>query len=381
MKFNVFQYLGIFLSINLLFSCQNSSNQASLSQESKGENSQTTSIAKSSLPDTKTDTNTLTNILTKSNFINQMNQWNGKALFIKVNDQKKPNQFTYYYYNSIYQDTNNNQIQDSQDQGFFNPASTVKVGLSALVLEKLNQKKLGRETEYRITGTSQWYSISEDIKKALVISDNEATNRLILFLGFDYLNQQMRQKGISSFTVNRLMLNKGTRVNSPGLELRFKGKIIKQPVQNVSQKFACFEVEEKLGNCANATDLAEILIRLVQPDVYPAKQRFNIQDKDRIWLQQIMSQTPKKSGFDYPNTYCRFLDPLGQKIASKKGKLLNKCGIGLFSHTFVDSSFLETDQGDKFYIVFVLNPPQNISQSQSVDWMNQVTEMILPQLK
>lgn len=304
-------------------------------------------------------------VLEQGNFLEQMKIWDGKALFIKVNVARKFNQFDYYY-KTIYQDTNKNQIQDSNDRVLFNPASTVKVEIYLLVLEQINQSKLPKETEYRTLESSRWYSINEDIKKSLIISDNEAANRLILFLGFQNLNLRMRAKGLNSFSVNRLMLNRGTLVDSPGFELRFQERITQAP-QSVSQNFSCFEVGDKLGNCASATDLAEILIRLVQPEVYLPEEQFNLREEDRLWLQEVMSQTPKKAGFNNEDTFCRFLHPLSQKIANKTGKLLSKCGVGLFSHTFVDTSFLKTDRGQKYYIVFAVNPPQNVSKNQAIN--------------
>lgn len=319
-------------------------------------------------------------ILERGSFIEQMKSWNGKALFVKVDEAQTPTQFDYYYYQAIYQDTNGNKIQDSNDRGFFNPASTVKVGISALVLEQLNQMKLPKETEYRILGSSRWYSTNEDIKKVLIISDNEAANRLILFLGFQNLNLRMRAKGLNSFSINRLMLNQGTLIDSPAFELRFQKTITQFDQQTISQNFSCWEVGKKLGNCASATDLVEILIRLVQPDVYSSEEQFNLREEDRLWLQEVMSYIPKKAGFNYEDTFCRFLHPLSQKIAYKTGKLLSKCGVGLFSHTFVDTSFLKTDEGQKYYIVFAVNPPQNVSKNQAINWMNTVSQFILNEL-
>lgn len=337
------------------------------------------SISKSSKRQVREDLIKVEKILEQGNFLEQMKTWNGKVLFIKVNVARKYNQFNYYHYQTNYQDTNKNQTQDSNDRGFFNPASTVKVGISMLVLEQLNRRKLPKETEYRTLGSSRWYSISEDIKKSLIISDNEAANRLILFLGFQNLNLRMRAKGLNSFSVNRLMLNRGTLIDSPGFELRFQERITQSP-QSVSQNFSCFEVGDKLGNCASATDLAEILIRLVQPEVYLPEEQFNLREEDRLWLQEVMSQTPKKAGFNNEDTFCRFLHPLSQKIANKTGKLLSKCGVGLFSHTFVDTSFLKTDRGQKYYIVFAVNPPQNVSKNQAINWMNTVSQFILNEL-
>ncbi len=319
-------------------------------------------------------------ILEQGKFSEQMENWQGKALFIKVNEPQNSPQFNYYYHQAIYQDTNGNKIQDSDDAGFFNPASTVKVGISALVLEQLKQMNLPKETEYRISGNSTWYSIGEDIKQALVLSSNEATNRLILFLGFENLNLRMQAKGLEHFAVNRLMLNQGTLIDSPAFEVRFRDKVTQSPPQSVSQDFSCYEIGEKLGNCASATDLAEVLMRIVQPEIFSPKQRFDLTQEDRLWLQEIMSQTPQQLGFSYEDTFCRFLEPLSQEFANQKGKLISKCGIGLFTHTFLDTSFLETDQGQKYYLVFAVIPPQNVSKNQAISWLNTVSQFILAEL-
>lgn len=323
------------------------------------------------------DLTTLKEILEQGEFIDTTKSWNVKALFVKVDDS---NRQYYYYYNSIYQDTNRNQIQDSQDEGFFNPASTVKVGIAALVLEELKEMNLPKETKYRIVGSSQWYSFAGDIKKVLVISDNQAANRLILFLGFENLNFRMRAKGLKYFSVNRLMLDRGTLAESPAFELRFNSTTTQSPPQTVSQDFSCFEVREKLGNCATATDLIEILMRLVNPDVYSPQEKFNLRESDRFWLQEIMSQTPKEAGFNYEDTFCRFLHPLSKNIANTTGRLLSKCGVGLFSHSFIDTSFLETNQGQKYYIFWAVNPPNNVSKNQAIDWMNKASAAILTKL-
>ncbi len=377
------KYLALLLLVSFLGGCSQTSPQTSKQQSevvtSSTRNNQVE--AKFSERKVKSNLTKLGVILEQGNFSEQMKNWNGKALFIKVNESQTPPQFDYYYHQAIYQDTNENQIQDSEDAGFFNPASTVKVGISALVLEQLKQMNLPKEAEYRISGTSSWYSISEDIKQALVVSSNEATNRLIMFLGFENLNSRMRVKGLNNFSVNRLMLNQGTLIDSPAFELRFQAKITTSPQQNVSQDFSCFEIGEKLGNCVSATDLAEVLMRLVQPDVFSPEEQFDLREEDWLWLQEIMSQTPQQAGFSNEDTFCRFLEPLSQKVANQIGKLFSKCGIGLFSHTFLDTSFLETDEGEKYYIVFAVTPPQNVSKDEAISWLNTVSQFILTELK
>jgi beta-lactamase class A len=329
---------------------------------------------------TKQDTTTISNILRESSFLEQMTAWRGKVLFVKFDPSQPKYKFRSYYHNAFYQDSNNNNIQDQSDQGFFNPGSTVKVGIAALALEKLNQSSLNRESEYRLVRTSIWYRIDEDIRRALIISDNDATNRLILWLGFDRINQNFKDKGLEHFAVNRLMLNQGTLVASPSFEIRFNNKVINQLSQPVSVQSTCHEVASQTGNCATASDLVGILTRVVQPEYFTVKENFYLRQSDRTWLQKVMTHTPRQEGFEYADDYCRFLIGLEQKVANKSGKMLSKCGVALFSNTYVDSSFIETDSGDKYYIVFSVTPPKATSEKEIFQWMNKVAIFILPRL-
>ncbi|PZD70809.1 hypothetical protein C1752_08951 [Acaryochloris thomasi RCC1774] len=326
------------------------------------------------------DTKTLRDILEQDDLLAQMQAWNGKALFIKVDDAQDPPRFQSFSFRAQYEDTNQNQKQDIEDEGFFNPASTVKVAISALVLELLKQKKIGKAAEYRVAGTSPWFSIEDDLERMLVISDNDAANRLILLLGFESLNETMRAKGLEQYAVTRLMLDQGTLIDSPAMEIRYQGRLSQIPKQTVTDQFDCYEVGEKSGNCASAHDLAGILMRLVFPQAFPPEQRFDLRLEDREWMQQVMSKTPQESGLSFENTFCRFLDPLGKKLASQSGRLLSKCGIGLFSHTFSDTSFLKTDQGQKYFIVFSVTPPRSINKTEIIHWLNQTSQSIVMQL-
>jgi len=326
------------------------------------------------------DTITLDRVLQEGDFLERMNSWNGKALFVKLNLIKSSPEFRYYSYNALYKDVNGNKIQDESDQGFFNPASTVKVSVAALVLERLNKIGFTREAEYRASESSNWFRIDEDIRHSLLISDNNATNRLILWLGFDQINNDLENKGLPHLVIGRLMLNQGTLVKSPPFEIRQEDKLIRQPSKSVSVRVSCYETVSQIGNCATASDLVGVLIRIVQPEYLPANKNFNLNQSDREWLQVLISHTPREEGFDYPDDYCRFLIEVEHKIASQSGRMLSKCGVALFSNTYVDSSFIETDSGQKYYIVFSVTPPKGIPEKEIIQWINTTTNFVLSQL-
>ena len=376
--------LLLFIAINQTHKHYSSSNNLS-SQISKdeileAENIQAQEKTVDTLYRTVQDSSTLNRVLREGGFLERMNSWNGKVLFVKFNSVKPSPEFRYYSYNSLYEDINRNGIQDKSDQGFFNPASTVKVSIAALALEKINKIGLTREAEYRMVDSSDWFRIDDDIRRSLVISDNDATNRLVLWLGFDHINHTLETKGLTHLVIDRLMMNQGTLIKSPPFEMRLENRLISQSSKPVSVRATCYETASQIGNCATASDLVGVLLRIIQPEYLPAEKNFNLKQDDRKWLQEVMSHTPREEDFDYPDSYCRFLTHVEHEISGKSGRMLSKCGVALFSNTYVDSSFIETDSGQKYYIVFSVTPPQGIPEEKIIKWMNTATNFALLKL-
>lgn len=101
---------------------------------------------------------------------------------------------------------------------YFFPASTVKLPLSLLSLEKINNlniKGLTKETPLKIDSASRKQiavstdtsavnslpSIGQYIKKILLVSDNDGYNRLYEFLGQQYINETLKQKGFNDVRI------------------------------------------------------------------------------------------------------------------------------------------------------------------------------------
>ena len=336
-----------------------------------------TSQHRSERVQTQHDSTTVQDILKRSDLLEKMESWNGKALFVKVDETLSPPQLRYYYYNSLYQDANQNGVQDPGDIGFFNPASTVKVSLASLVLETLAELAVTRQAEYRVAGSNRWYRFEEDIRRTLVISDNEATNRLILWLGFDNINHRLAQKDLPQLTINRLMLDEGTLIPSPAFEMRFEGEITQRNAAPVSISPSCYETQEKVGNCATASDLLLGLMQIVHPEYFSSDGTGSLSEEDRAWLLSTMSRTPREEGFDYADDYCRFLTATENQIAATNGKMLSKCGVALFTNTYTDLSYIETDTGEEYYLLLSLSPPRRTREAQIFQYMNQVAETVL----
>jgi hypothetical protein len=116
---------------------------------------------------------------------------------------------------------------------YFYPASTVKMALSFMALEKVNQLQktypdLKRNTPYSMDSTralqQAWRkdtsasnglpSLEQDIKQVFLVSDNFAYNHLFDFLGRDYINATFEQKG---YAHSRVM----HRFSIPGIDNRY----------------------------------------------------------------------------------------------------------------------------------------------------------------
>jgi hypothetical protein len=336
----------------------------------------------SAVPTKVINSTKLEEILAQGNFLAQMNAWDGKALFVKVDEQKVPIELRYYSFDAIYSDSNQNEFQDEGDAGFFNPASTVKTAIAQLVLERLNELGVSRKSEFKPTQANVWHSVEEDIRKMVILSDNDSTNRLILLLGFDRLNNGMRKKGFRRFSVDRLMLDKGTLVPSPAHQVRNSGRILNLPAQSVSSRPPCFETPGKLGNCAIASELVGVLMRIVRPDFFTQSENFQMRTEDRLWLQETMSKTPAEAGYaDREASACRFLEFERKSIlGGTKGRLMSKCGVALLSRTYIDSSFIERADGRKYFVTFAVKPISGESKETATRWLARASAFVLPRL-
>ena len=116
---------------------------------------------------------------------------------------------------------------------YFYPASMVKMPLALLALEKINrlQKEyplLSKDAPYRLDSLRPWQqtytedpgapggkpTIAHDIRQIFVVSDNLAYNHLFEFLGREYINTSLREKGYSHTGIVH-------RFNYPGRDNRY----------------------------------------------------------------------------------------------------------------------------------------------------------------
>lgn len=222
---------------------------------------------------------------------------------------------------------------------YFYPASTVKLPLALLALEKLNNlnvkgvnkftpmhilKSQPWQTEavYDSTSRSGYPSIAHYIKKIFLVSDNDAYNRLYQFVGQQTIHRSLREKGYRSIRIPRQFLGLTTDQNRYTNEVRFldsKGnaKYIQPAAYNTDSIY--FAKVVKIGNGyydhkdslihkpfdfsktnnIPLEDLQQILQSVLFPSSVSFKKRFNLSKDDEKFLLQYLSQFPAET--NYPN--------------------------------------------------------------------------------
>lgn len=246
---------------------------------------------------------------------------------------------------------------------YFYPASTIKFPASLLALQKLNELNRPGLTKYTPMITEQGYkggravyndptsaggkpSVAHYIKKILMVSDNDANNRLYEFLGQQYINDELHKKGYEDVQIlHRLDIALPTDENRYTNPVKFLGSsneiVYEQPL--VYNTTSYITRNDSLGkgfyrrdslvnepmdfsykNRISLEDLHTILISFVFPAKVRAHQRFTLTAEDRKFIFKYMSQLPTESTFPpyssdtaaYWPAYCKFL-----LFGAEKGEL------------------------------------------------------------
>lgn len=236
---------------------------------------------------------------------------------------------------------------------YFYPASTVKLPGALVALEKLNALDidgLNKYTPLKIdsaysgqsavvqdtSSENQLPSIAHYIKKILLVSDNDAYNRLYEFVGQQQLNQSLHRKGFTDVRlVHRLSIFLSPDENAHTNPFTFyEGDRIlyQQPPQYTPSpvparfKTALLGKAHYLGdslvngpmdfsqkNYISIENLQGILKTVLFPEAVPAQQQFNLTPDDYAFLYKYMSMLPRESDYprydttEYPDSYVKFL--------------------------------------------------------------------------
>lgn len=255
---------------------------------------------------------------------------------------------------------------------YFNPASTVKMPLAFLALEKINSLRRNDVNKYtpiqfdssyqgqRVayedsTSASGFPSIAHYIKKAFLISDNDAYNRMYQFVGQQTINRSLKQKGYQHSVITRQFLGFTEDQNRHTNQVRFirndGSTIYQQPAVYNTDTFD-FSRSIKIGkahlngrdslvhepfdftrhNNVSLEDYQQMLQSVMVPSSVAAKQRFNLTSSDRQFLLQYLSQYPSETNYPkydtakYYDSYVKFFFRDSTHKMPKHVRVFNKVG-------------------------------------------------------
>jgi hypothetical protein len=281
-------------------------------------------------------------------------------------------------YTQIDRDTNNKprfktytyRVDPSE---YFYPASTVKLPTAALALEKLNRLNLpgldrdstmltGAATDFQTevlidkTSSTGLPSVAQYVKRILLVSDNDAFNRLYEFVGPKEINESLKKKSFfDTRIVHRLEVPLDREKNQWTNPVQFKnGDVLVYEQADVrNQKKFYPNKPERLGiaeivngerlerpkdfsekNSYPLLDQHGVLKNLMFPDSVSARKRFDLSESDYQLIYRYMSMYPEESHIQaykdpekYPQGYVKFLMYGGdEKMIPSHIRIFNKVG-------------------------------------------------------
>ncbi|MBA4198070.1 MAG: hypothetical protein C0459_11005 [Chitinophaga sp.] len=295
-----------------------------------------------------------------ANILSNKDSLNVQVIYTQINRSKK-NQpsFTDYTFN-----INKN--------NYFYPASTVKLPIALLALEKLNDLNMAGVNKYTTmitdsnadrqsavlthpTAQDSRPTVAHYIKQILLVSDNDAFNRLYEFLGQEYIEKKMKEKGYDDALIrHRLQIFLTPEQNARTNAVSFydtSGKLLyQQPAQYNKNAVKTLNVKLGKGYMKNGSlvnepfdfslknrlylqDLKNVLQSALFPESVAANQRFNLTDDDRAFVKHWMSAYPSESNYpyynknDYWDAYCKFLLYGSEKNSVEPSvRIFNKVG-------------------------------------------------------
>lgn len=283
---------------------------------------------------------------------------------------------------------------------YFYPASTIKLPMVLLALEKINRLGIPGLTEHSImlhdsayrgqwpahadtTSANGLPSIDHYAKKILVVSDNDASNRLYEFVGQQAVHESLNGRGYTSRLLHRLerpltpdenrhteavrfldargneIYKQSMLVNPDSIEplMRAKkgrgfmrnGQVVHQPLDFTYKNYYPLAVQQRL------------LRALIFPSSVPEASRFRLSDHQRQKVLQYMSQLPDETAFPpyYRDTtlydaYCKFL-MYGEERAPIPAniRIFNKVGDA-YGYLIDNAYIVDFDQGVEFLLSAVI---------------------------
>ena len=329
------------------------------------------------------------------NILEDQQQYEVQIIYTQINrDQHNHPSFKTYRY-------------QVNPQKYFYPASTVKMPIAFLALEKLNQLniigldkssvmktdvgRLPQTIAHRDSSAANLFpSIEQYIKKIFLVSDNDAYNRLFEFLNVAYLNNRLEQKGYTNAHIIHRLGPSGASFNLEDNRytnpirffhedqlVYFQGESYSE-VPTVKKVKDLFKGKGHYNNKGEKVDLPfdfsfknyialehlhDILKSVIFPEAVHPHKRFELSEEDYAFLYEYMSAKPKESEYpkyeDKPDGYVKFLMYGGEeKNIPDHIRIFNKVG---YAYGFLSdvAYIVDFENNVEFFLSAVIHVNEN----------------------
>jgi len=265
----------------------------------------------------------------------------------------------------------NYKLNVNPDQ-YFNPASMVKMPLAFLSLEKLKEMNVKGVDKYTSMQFDSNYirqvamhvdssaenkkpSIAHFIKRAFLISENDPYNRMYQFVGQGPINKKLNEKGYLHTRITRQFMGYTEDQNRHTNAIHFldeKGKKLLDLAPQYNTDSFNFGKPVYIGNAhwnskdelveapfdftkhnnVALEDFQKMLQAVIFPSSVPLKNRFNISEKDRLFLLQFLSQYPSETNYpkydttEFYDSYVKFFFKDSTHLMLPNIRVFNKVG-------------------------------------------------------
>ncbi len=260
------------------------------------------------------------------------------------------------------------------EKNYFYPASTVKFPIAVLALEKLNTvDTLKMQTRFYVEGDSVETTFATAVSEIFAVSDNDANNRLVEFLGQDAINKSLKSKGIKPVRIaHRLGYHSNDLATKPLIIYlndsttgTYEGTINTSPhpleLNSITKGTGFYEEDElveepfdfSLKNYYSIAAQHEVLRRVIFPQEFQKNERFQLTKEQKHFLLTSMYTVPKDMGYDvktYYDGYCKFFmygdtkEDIPDHI-----KIYNK--VGFAYGTLTDCAYITDTKNDVEFLL------------------------------
>ncbi|MCF0050712.1 class A beta-lactamase-related serine hydrolase [Dyadobacter sp. LJ53] len=300
-------------------------------------------------------------------------------LFSKILNHPRKNEVQILY-TQIDRDKNNvphfkSYSYHLNDLHYFFPASTVKLPTVIFALEKINELNVrgltARSTMLTGAAFAKQTAVEKDsssenglpslehyIKKILLVSDNDAYNRLYEFIGRAEINQKLKKHNLTTSRILNRYAVKDTEItsrhtnpvsfyNRDSLVYYQHGKFdpldyplalsntsMGKAYMDSSDRFVAKPFNMANKNAFSITDQQAVMKKLLFPEVFPENERFDLTRQDYELIYTFMSKYPAESKYpqydpkDFWNVYAKFLFYGADKMTTPNPniRIFNKYG-------------------------------------------------------